>query len=101
MEAVSGGLMLGATLVPLAYRSAGCLFDMFCESSIKDRKKLVICMPRKSGKSFINKLLTSAHPDVMLCDLDTVLMSHDEETGIKIELALKKGDTSTAKLLRF
>lgn len=95
------GIMLGASLAPLAYRGAGCLFDIWCQSAIKDRKKLVICMPRKSGKSFLNRILTSAHPDIMLCDLDTVLMNHNEETGLKIELALRKGDTSTAKLLRF
>lgn len=99
MESIPTGVYLASALVPIAY-NAGCWVWNSCKD-LKYRKKLVLILPKKSGKSTLNKSLTGASDKLMICDLDEVLRSRgDGEKCLNLELAEKKHDMSTAKILK-
>ena len=98
-ELVATATTVSGVLVPLGY--IGCWCWNIC-SSLANRKKLCLVLPRKGGKSSLNKQLTSIDPNILLVDLDEVLkVNADTKQVVHLNDAEARGDLSTAKLLKF
>lgn len=98
-EIIATGTTVSSVLIPLGY--IGCWCWNLC-SSLASRKKLCLVLPRKGGKTELNKTLTSIDPNILLVDLDEVLKTMAEtKQVVHLNNAEARGDHSTAKLLKF
>ena len=98
MEGVPAGYLASA-LIPIVY-DVGCWIWSNC-NDISKRKKLVLILPKKCGKSMLNKCLTGQSDSLMLVDLDEVMKSRsDAEKFLNLEIAERKHDFSTSKILK-
>ena len=90
---------VASALVPIAY-NAGCwLWNQY--KDIKFRKKLVLVLPKKGGKSTLNKTLQGASDKLLIIDLDEVMkLRGDDAKSLHLEVAQKNKDYSTEKILK-
>jgi len=87
------------SLVPIAYQ-VGCWVWSRC-NDLSKRKKLVLILPRRCGKSTLNRTLTGASDELMICDVDEVMKSVCEpEKALNLEVAERNKDRSTAKIMK-
>lgn len=99
MATIPASVYAGTALVPIAYQ-VGCWLWGQC-NDLRSRRKLVLILPKRAGKSTLNRNLTGQSDNLMIVDLDEVMKSQAEpDKVLNLELAEKKNDVSTAKIMK-
>ena len=99
VASIPAGVYAGSALVPIVYKVSCWLWGQ-C-NDLSHRRKLVLILPKRAGKSALNRNLTGSSDRLMICDLDEVMKSQAEpDKVLNLELAEKKNDMSTAKIMK-